>query len=91
METLNNNKCNCKNCNSMSKKDSNWGWGLAAGLAALVGGAWLISEIVNSNNDDELPKDKKKWVYKCNNCGQTGIKYGTKQCPNCKANFKWEV
>lgn len=73
----------------MSKKDDNWGWGLAAGLAALVGGAWLISEAVNSQNKQK--KIIRTVKYKCPQCNYENLEYGIKNCPQCGLEFNWEA
>ncbi|MHB8259258.1 MAG: hypothetical protein ACYDCN_06800 [Bacteroidia bacterium] len=64
----------------MAKKDS-FGEGVLA-MLAILGGAYIVSEIAKSFA-------KKETVYSCPKC-RYDIRYGVHECPNCHATLTWE-
>ncbi len=62
----------------MGDKDSFWKGVATAG--SVIGGAWVLAEIV---------KALSKQVYTCPNCKQTVTK-GENPCHNCRAGLIWE-
>lgn len=53
---------------------------IISGAVAILGGAWLISKIV---------EEQKTYKYKCPNCG-SNIDYKQEQCKTCRIKLKWE-
>lgn len=52
------------------------------GIAAVIGGAWLLGKLLDNNSE-------KKRKYNCPNCNSV-IDYQQPECNACKTKLKWD-
>jgi len=67
----------------MAKNDENSVWGGILTVGAIVGGAFLIAELVKLVG-------KEVSVYKCPNC-MSKVEYREEKCHTCGVDLKWKV